>query len=71
MIGTTTAKSLSLPDLFGAIYDHASQLSTCAIRGKNADLNPAYMEKMRLECQRLLAELQTLSQALADQGGAQ
>ena len=31
----------------------------------------ANMEKMRLECQRLLAELQTLSQALADQGGAQ
>ena len=70
-MSTTTAQSLSLPDLFGAICDRASQLSICAIRGKNADLNPAYREKMHLECQRLLAELQTLSQALADQGGAQ
>ena len=65
------AEKLSLPDLFGAIYDHASQLSTYAIRGKYADLNPAYREKMHLECQRLLAELQTLSQALAEKGGAQ
>ena len=69
-MSTTTAKSLSLPDLFGAIHDHASQLSTYAIRGKHADLNPEYREKMRLECQCLLNELQALNQSLAEQGGA-